>query len=73
MFFRNLNDEVKLSLSIPQYAEELFELIDKNRGFLKQWLPWLDSVTKPSDTKSFIETQLLRFQKGEALHVLYSI
>lgn len=69
MFFRHLDDEVKLSLSIPQYAEELFELTDKNRDFLKEWLPWLDTVTKPSDTKEFIEAQLLRFQQGEALHV----
>lgn len=68
MFFRHLNDEVKLSLSISQYADELFELTDGNRDFLKQWLPWLDTVTKPSDTKAFLETQLLRFQRGEALH-----
>lgn len=69
MFFRHIDNDIKLSLSIPQYADELFELADKNRGFLKQWLPWLDTVTKPSDTKEFIETQLLRFQQGEGLHV----
>ncbi len=69
MFFRDLTNGTKLSLSIPQYAEELFELTDKNRDFLKQWLPWLDTVTNPSDTREFIETQLLRFQRGEALHV----
>jgi ribosomal-protein-serine acetyltransferase len=69
MFFRHLDNDIKLSLSIPQYAKELFELVDKNREFLKQWLPWLDTVTKPSDTKEFIEAQLLRFQRGEALHV----
>jgi ribosomal-protein-serine acetyltransferase len=69
MFFRHLDNDTKLSLSIPQYADELFELVDKNREFLKQWLPWLDTATKHSDTKEFIETQLLRFQRGEALHV----
>jgi len=69
MFFRHLNNEVKLSLSIQQYAAELFDLTDRNRAFLKQWLPWLDTVTTPSDTKAFIEAQLLRFQRGEALHV----
>lgn len=69
MFFRHLNNESKLSLSIPQYAEELFELTERNRNFLKQWLPWLDTITKPSDTREFIEAQLLRFERGEALHV----
>ena len=68
MFFRKIDKNTKLSLSIPQYAAELFELTDKNRDFLKQWLPWLDDIKKPSDTKNFLELQLLRFQKGEALH-----
>lgn len=69
MFFRQINNDIKLSLTIPQYSEELFELTDKNRTFLKEWLPWLDNVAKPSDTREFIEAQLLRFQRGEALHV----
>jgi len=69
MFFRHLHNEIKLSLSIPQYADELFELTDRNRDFLKQWLPWLDAVTRPSDTKAFIEMQLSLFQRGEALHI----
>lgn len=69
MFFREIDRELKLSLSIPQYAEELFELTNKNRDFLKQWLPWLDNVQAISDTKEFIESQLLRFQKAEALHI----
>ena len=69
MFFRQINDKIKLSLSIPQYAEELFELTDRNRDFLKQWLPWLDTVKELSDTKQFLEHQLLRFQRTQALHV----
>ena len=69
MFFRYIDDNIKLSLSIPQYAEELFKLTDRNRDFLQQWLPWLDRVTQVSNTKDFLETQLLRFQRGEALHV----
>lgn len=56
-------------MSIPQYAEELFELINKNRNFLEQWLAWLDNVQKVSDTKEFIELQLLKFQQGEALYI----
>ncbi len=69
MFFREINHDLKLSLSIPQYGEEMFQLINKNRDFLKQWLPWLDNVRVASDSREFIELQLLRFQKGEALHI----
>ena len=69
MFFREIDREIKLSLSIPQYAKELFQLTDKNREFLKRWLPWLDDVQQPLDTREFIELQLIRFQQGEALHI----
>ena len=69
MFFRKINPDLKLSLSIPQYAEELFKLTDRNRAFLQQWLPWLDRVQKQSDTEKFLSEQLLRFQQGEALHI----
>jgi ribosomal-protein-serine acetyltransferase len=68
MFFRQLNDDLQLSLSIPQYAAEMFALIDHNRAFLRQWLPWLDAANRPSDTAKFLEAELLRFQKGIGLH-----
>lgn len=68
MFFREIDTDIKVSLSIPQYADGLFSLTEKNRKYLKQWLPWLDNVQKPSDTKDFIQLQLLRFYKSEALH-----
>lgn len=69
MFFRQVDDKIRLSLSIPQYAMEMFELTNKNRVFLKQWLPWLDKINKPVDTKRFLECQLLKFQQSEALHI----
>ncbi len=62
MFFREINQNLKLSLSIPQYGEEMFQLINKNRDFLKQWLPWLDNVKVASDSREFIELQLLIFK-----------
>ncbi len=35
-------------------ADELFALTDANRGYLRQWLPWLDSVRRVDDTRTFI-------------------
>jgi ribosomal-protein-serine acetyltransferase len=46
MFSRQINDKTKIYLSIPQYAEDLFALTDRNRVLFRQWIPWLD------DTKS---------------------
>ena len=35
-------------------ADELFELTDSNRDYLRQWLPWLDNVTRPEGIRAFI-------------------
>jgi ribosomal-protein-serine acetyltransferase len=69
MFSRVLTDSLRISLSIPQYAEELFALTDRNRLFLRQWLPWLDYTCTADDTRKFLEQQIQRFSRGESLHV----
>lgn len=69
MFSRNISEQISLSLSIPQFAEDLFALTDKNRAFLAQWLPWLDHVQSPADSKKFIISQLELFTKGQGLHL----
>lgn len=73
MYSRIIDIDIQVSLSMPQFAQELFDLTDKNRQFLKKWLPWIDSVEKPSDTQKFIELQLSKFSKGEVVHqtILY--
>jgi len=35
-------------------ADELFELTDRNRPYLRNWLPWLDKIIRPQDTRAFI-------------------
>jgi ribosomal-protein-serine acetyltransferase len=69
MFSRVLTDSLRINLSIPQYAEELFALTDRNRLFLRQWLPWLDYTRTADDTGKFLEQQIQRFSRGESLHV----
>lgn len=31
-------------------ADELFDVTDRNRSYLRQWLPWLDNITRPEST-----------------------
>ncbi len=67
MFTRKLTDSIEIRFSIPQFAEELFALTDRNRAFLKQWLPWLDAIQTVDDTRSFLTTQVDQFSRGESL------
>jgi len=69
MFSRVLTDSLRISLSIPQFADELFALTDRNRPFLRRWLPWLDGTMTPEDTRQFLALQVQKFARGESLHV----
>ena len=49
-----VTSSVKLRQLAEQDAEELTLLIDRNRSYLKQWLPWLNNNTTIHDTARFI-------------------
>ncbi|MGM0547206.1 MAG: GNAT family N-acetyltransferase [Bacteroidota bacterium] len=55
MFSWQINPHIQLELLELQHAEDLFRLTDQNRTYLKQWLPWVDEVTKLEDTCDFIQ------------------
>ena len=41
----------------PQ-AEAVFALVDENRDYLREWLPWLDNNRSVDDTRAFIKKSL---------------
>jgi ribosomal-protein-serine acetyltransferase len=48
-------------------AAELFALTDRNRRYLRQWLPWLDVVTQVEDTRDFIVRVMKQFAEHQGL------
>nr|WP_022668945.1 GNAT family N-acetyltransferase [Desulfospira joergensenii] len=68
MYYRIIDNDIKVCLSVPSFSEDLFDLTNRNRKHLKEWLPWLDTIMRPEDTKAFIELQLQRFSRQEAIH-----
>jgi ribosomal-protein-serine acetyltransferase len=50
-----ISDELSLNMLTPADASNLFLLIDSNRAYLRQWLPWLNIVSSPSNSLYFIE------------------
>ncbi|GEN46724.1 hypothetical protein [Alkalibacillus haloalkaliphilus] len=58
MFYFKLNDDSELRLLEPRNAEKLFLLIDKSRYYLREWLSWVDSTEKVSDSEDFIRDSL---------------
>lgn len=51
----HLAPDLSLRRLQAQDADRLFRLVDANRLYLRQWLPWLDSTLTPEDSRVFIE------------------
>ncbi len=45
-------------------AAALFACVDRNRSYLRAWLPWLDMSADASDMMGFIESSLAGYQSG---------
>ncbi len=54
MFEYEVDKDTDLKLLEPCHAEMLFALVDANREYLRQWLPWLDENVAVSDSLDFI-------------------
>ncbi|HGY09332.1 MAG TPA: N-acetyltransferase [Oceanithermus profundus] len=67
MLREDLGEGLELALAVPQHAEALFELIDRNRAHLRRWLPFVDATRSPDDTRAFLKNQLRELAEGRAL------
>jgi ribosomal-protein-serine acetyltransferase len=65
MFRYKIDHEVELRLLQEYQADQLFDLIDENRDYLREWLPWVDGNQSADDTKVFIRRSLSRFAKED--------
>jgi ribosomal-protein-serine acetyltransferase len=60
MFEEQIDDTLRLRTLREEDAEELFQLVDRNRTHLREWLPWLDANTTARDSLAFIQATLLQ-------------
>jgi ribosomal-protein-serine acetyltransferase len=67
MFRKVIRDGVYLSLLEERHAEDIFAVVDRERAYLREWLPWVDSTTDASDSGEFIKSTLRQFAANEGL------
>jgi len=67
MFIHKIDEDVSLKLIELNDAEKIYNLIDKSRSYLKEWLPWLDTSTKVEDTKEFIQGALKEYVENKSM------
>lgn len=68
MFVHKIDDELALKLVEASDAERIFELTDRSRSSLREWLPWLDFTKTVDDTKNFITSVTKDFAFGKSLN-----
>jgi ribosomal-protein-serine acetyltransferase len=73
MFTLKVDNEIELQLFQQQHALRLFQLVEENRDHLREWLPWVDSMTSPFHIESTIPYWLTQFAENTGLNtgILY--
>jgi len=54
MFRRVVAPGIEMRLFEFSDAEDCFAVVDRNRAYLREWLPWVDSTRGPEDIRAFI-------------------
>lgn len=67
MFRREIRDGFFLRLLEEKHAEAIFEIVDRERAYLREWLPWVDRTGQPADTLQFIKSTREQFANNDGL------
>lgn len=51
-----VNKDISLKMFEQSDAKSLYSLVDENRLYLREWLPWIDSNQSWKDSLSYIES-----------------
>jgi ribosomal-protein-serine acetyltransferase len=65
MFRAQIRSEVELRLLEERQAEAIFALVDQDREYLREWLPWVDATRAVDDTLAFIRSTLEQFASNQ--------
>jgi ribosomal-protein-serine acetyltransferase len=67
MFEKLIQDGVFLRLLEERHAAEIFAVVDREREYLREWLPWVDLTTDAGYTANFVRISLEQFARGEGI------
>ena len=67
MFQETIRDGVCLKLLEERHAAEVFAVVERDRAYLRERLPWVDLSTEVEHTLAFIKNALRQFANNEGL------
>lgn len=66
-FKLKIDEDSELELICSSHAQELFELIEDNREYLRDWLPWLDNNRYLQNTIDYIRISQFQYDRNETV------
>jgi ribosomal-protein-serine acetyltransferase len=64
MFSRTVAPGIEVRLFDHQDAEAVFAVVERNRAYLREWLPWVDFTASSEDVGRFIVRAREQFASG---------
>jgi ribosomal-protein-serine acetyltransferase len=68
MFTLKVDQEIELQLFQPHHAQKLFQLVEDNRDYLDEWLPWVENMTAQYQFESIIPSWLQQFSENNGFN-----
>ncbi len=65
IFRRAVGPEVEIRQFHVDDAELVFAATERNRAYLREWLPWVDRTESPADIRQFIVHALAQFEANQ--------
>lgn len=65
MFTHRIDDSVEIRILEYQHTEDLFNLTDENRQFLREWLMWADDMYSYADSREFVRQGLKQYADND--------
>ncbi|MEC9138034.1 MAG: GNAT family N-acetyltransferase [Candidatus Thermoplasmatota archaeon] len=70
----SVDTDLQLRVPMESDARTLFNLVEENRTYLREWLPWLDETKSVQDEVDFIQDQARKHQTADgSLFLLESL
>lgn len=60
----NIDQNIKLELITENHAQPIFDLVDRNRTHLREWLPFVDRMQSVAFAENFVKGTIQRNKDG---------
>jgi ribosomal-protein-serine acetyltransferase len=65
MFVRELGNGLEMKILEVRHALSVYEAVERNREYLRRWLPWVDKTGSEADVEAFIKMSLDQFASNQ--------